>query len=142
MADGQKRWVAAWHGSRAGTALRSSTFIRFLVAGGINTLFGYVVYGASVLAGAPVWLALLIGMVAGTVFNFFTTGGYAFRQLEIARYPRFVGCYLLVYALNLVLIDALGPWVPDKLLAQGVLLLPLALLSYFLMDRLVFARDA
>jgi putative flippase GtrA len=127
---------------RVAALLRTHRFLRFLVAGGVNTLFGYVMFGACLLLGAPVWLALLIGMVAGTVFNFVTTGGYAFRQLALRRYPRFVACYLLVYAANLALIAWLSAWITDKLLAQGLLLVPLALVSYVLMARFVFAEDA
>jgi putative flippase GtrA len=127
---------------RVAALLRTHRFLRFLVAGGVNTLFGYVMFGACLLLGAPVWLALLIGMVAGTVFNFVTTGGYAFRQLALRRYPRFVACYLLVYAANLASIAALSTWIADKLLAQAVLLVPLALFSYVLMARLVFTDEA
>ena len=129
---GPARWIAQH--------LQRSTFLRFLVAGGINTLFGFVVYGAGILAGAPVWLALLIGMVAGTIFNFVTTGGYAFRQMRIDRYPRFVLCYLVLYGLNLVLIQWLSQWIANALAVQAVLLAPVALLSYFMMARLVFNR--
>jgi putative flippase GtrA len=127
---------------RLAALLRENRFLRFIVAGGVNTLFGYAVYGAAIVLGMPVWAALLIGMVAGTVFNFFTTGGYAFRQLALRRYPRFVACYLLVYAANLASIAALSTWIADKLLAQAVLLVPLALFSYVLMARLVFTDEA
>lgn len=140
MAEHPRRWLAAWHASRPAAALRGSTFLRFLVAGAVNTLFGYAVYGVGVAAAAPVWLALLAGMVAGTVFNFFTTGGYAFRQLARRRYPLFAACYLLVYGVNLLLIAWLSHWIQDKMVAQGLLLVPLALLSYVLMDRVVFNR--
>ncbi|MBI5279626.1 MAG: GtrA family protein [Burkholderiales bacterium] len=113
-------------------------FLRFLVAGGINTLFGFAVYSASIAAGAEIWLALLVGMLAGTVFNFFTTGGYAFRQLSIRRWPRFVGCYLFLYGLNLVLAQWLTPLAGGPVQAQALLLAPLAILSYVMMARLVF----
>jgi putative flippase GtrA len=127
---------------RAAVLLRSSRFLRFIVAGAVNTLFGYAVYGAGILLGAPVWMALLAGTVAGTVFNFFTTGGYAFRQLALRRYPSFVACYLLVYAGNLVLLGWLSAWIADKLVAQAMLVVPMALVSYVLMARVVFADDA
>ena len=45
--------------------LRGNTFMRFLVAGAANTLFGFVVYSLTILAGAAVWLALLAGIFAG-----------------------------------------------------------------------------
>ena len=138
-----ERWLrclSVWHESRIGSVLRNSELLRFLLAGAVNTLFGYAIYSLGILAEAPVWLALLIGMLLGTVFNFFTTGGYAFRQLLPQRYPRFVACYLLLYGVNLLLIEALSAWISDKLQIQAVLLIPLALLSYFLLARLVFVK--
>lgn len=112
--------------------------MRFLVAGGVNTLFGFAVYSAFIVAGMEVWFALLAGMLLGTVFNFFTTGGYAFRELSLSRFPRFVICYLLIYGINFLLIGLISGWLNDKILSQAILVLPMALLSYFLMLRFVF----
>ena len=122
--------------------LQRSEILRFIAAGGINTLFGYVIYSLGILLGAPVWIALLIGMLLGTVFNFFTTGGYAFRQLSAKRYPRFVACYLLVYGVNILMIEILSRWISNSLVTQAILLVPLATLSYVLMARLVFVKHA
>lgn len=113
--------------------------MRFMVAGGVNTLFGFVVYSLSIAAGMAVWLALLIGMLLGIVFNFFTTGGYVFRELSPARFPRFVLCYLLVYFINLELIELTLTLLNNKILSQAILVLPMAILSYFLMARFVFS---
>lgn len=118
--------------------LRTNAFLRFLVAGGVNTLFGFAAYSAAIVAKAPVWLALLMGSIAGIVFNFFTTGGYVFRQLSAAKFPRFVLCYLIVYATNLGLIHLLSEWSDRVILLQLLLTIPLSLLSYFLMARFVF----
>ena len=126
-----RRRVSGW--------LEAHTGLRFLVAGAVNTLFGFVVYSAAVLAGLPVRSALLVGMVTGSIFNFFTTGGYAFRQLALRRYPLFVACYGLVYAVNVWLVEWLAPRTGGPLTAQAVLLVPMALLSYWLMARWVFA---
>lgn len=117
---------------------RRNRFARFLLAGGINTLFGFVVYSAFIIAGVAVWLALLAGMTFGTIFNFFTTGGYVFRELSLARLPRFVICYLLIYGINFMLIELISLWLSNKILSQAIITPPLALLSYFLMARFVF----
>lgn len=114
-------------------------FTRFLLAGATNTVFGFAIYAASILAGAPVWMALLMANVAGVGFNFFTTGGYVFRSLLLTRFPRFVLVYFVVYVVNLKLIEWLLIWVPGKILAQAVLALPMALMSYLLMKRMVFS---
>lgn len=112
--------------------------MRFLAAGGVNTLFGFAVYSVFIIAGMEVWFALLAGMLLGTVFNFFTTGGYAFRELSLPRFPRFAICYLLIYGVNFMLIELISGWLSDKILSQAILVFPMALLSYFLMVRFVF----
>jgi putative flippase GtrA len=113
-------------------------FLRFVTAGALNTIFGFVVYSASLLLGAPVWAALLIATVTGVAFNFVTTGGYAFRSLMLAHFPRFATSYLGLYVVNWALLESLGRWIPNKILAQAVLCLPLAVVSYLLMAHWVF----
>jgi putative flippase GtrA len=114
-------------------------FFRFLAAGAMNTLFGFAVFSMVILLAAPVWAALLIASVVGVVFNFFTTGGYAFRSRLWANFPGFCAAYVVLYLLNWVLIGWLEAWVPGKIVAQAILTLPMAIISYVIMARLVFA---
>jgi putative flippase GtrA len=118
---------------------RKKEFMRFLVAGGVNTLFGFAVYSACILTGMAVWLALLVGMLSGTVFNFITTGGYVFRDISPPRFPRFVICYFFIYGINLLLIELVSTWLNSKILSQAIITFPLALLSYFMMARFVLS---
>jgi putative flippase GtrA len=89
-----------------------------------------------------VWAALVVGNVAGIGFNFVTTGGWVFRSVVLARLPRFVAAYLGVYAVNLGSIRLVLPAVGDSIVAQAILTPPLALASYVLMKRWVFAGAA
>lgn len=123
-------------------SLRLNRFLRFLVAGAFNTLLGFAVYSAAILSGTPIWLALMIGLVAGVVFNFFSIGGYVFRDAALVRLPRFVFCYLLVYGVNLQLLGWLSGWVRGDFLPQAILSFPMAVFSYLLMARIVFAKPA
>ena len=116
--------------------------MRFLVAGGLNTLFGFAVYSAAILMGTATWLALLVGMLAGTGFNFVTTGGYVFRDLSLSRFPRFVICYLFIYLVNLGLIGLLSIWLSNPLVSQAAITIPMAFLAYFVMVRFVFPMRA
>jgi putative flippase GtrA len=122
-------------------SLRGNRFLRFLITGGVNSLFGLAIYSICILTGMTVWLALLVGMLSGTVFNFFTTGGYVFRQLSLSKYPRFVICYLLVYGINIILIELVCVWLNNKIMAQAIITPPLALISYYLMARFVFSKQ-
>lgn len=120
--------------------LRRSRFIRFLFVGGVNTLFGFGVYSSAIILGAAVWFALLAGTVAGTVFNFFTIGGYVFRKILFNRFPNFLIVYILIYVVNLAMIWLASLWFSNKILLQFILILPLSVLSYSLMKKFVFSQ--
>lgn len=140
MTDYRRRVLEVWHTSRWAIYLRNTEFMRFVLVGGLNTLFGFAVYALGVVAGLPVSLALFLGMLAGTIFNFFTTGAYVFRQLAISRYPRFVACYLLVYGFNVLFMNIFLLWMSNKLVIQAILTIPQAALSYLMMSRFVFTK--
>ena len=119
-------------------SLRDNRFLRFLLIGGVNTLFGYAIYCVALLCGVETWLALLAGTIAGTAFNFVTTGGYVFRQLSFSKFPKFVLCYFFVYGVNLCLIEVMTKIVDHRIAVQLCLAFPMALLAYILMSRFVF----
>jgi len=124
--------------NRLRSLLANHQFLRFLLAGGVNTLFGFSVNMAAMFAGLPVWLSMLIGTVAGVMFNFLTHGGYAFRDMSAARLPRYVLGYAAVYLIGLAAFHALNVAVRNPFACQFLLVIPMALLSYLIMSRLVF----
>jgi putative flippase GtrA len=125
---------------RLRSLLAERQFLRFLVAGGVNTLFSFGVNVAALLAGLPVWLAMLIGTVAGIAFNFFTHGGYAFRDMSAKRVPRYVLGYAVVYVVILAAFHVLQLVVRSPIACQALLVIPAALLSYLIMSRFVFQK--
>jgi putative flippase GtrA len=114
------------------------TAARFVLAGAVNTVFGFVVYSLAILAGVPVWGAILAGVLAGVVFNYVTIGGYAFRQLSWRNFPRFLLCYAVVYLVNLGLVELLSRKGLGVIQAQALITAPLAVMSYLMMRYLVF----
>ncbi len=77
---------------------RYATFIRFLIAGGFNLLFGWLCIQLPSCSKAPPWLALIAGIIMGIGFNFVTLGvRCAFRDMTRARLPRFVMTYCFIY---------------------------------------------
>jgi putative flippase GtrA len=125
---------------RLRSLLANRQSLRFLVAGGVNTLFSLGVNIAALLAGLPVWLAMLLGTVAGIAFNFFTLGGYAFRDLSARRLPRYVLGYTIVYFVALAGFHGLQLVVRSQIACQALLVIPVALLSYLIMSRFVFQK--
>jgi len=128
-------------GDRSPSTKRVARFVRFLLVGGLNTLFGFAAYSSLILLGARTWVALILGNIAGILFNFVTVGGLVFATLDPRRLVRFTLCYLGVLALNLQLIRWTIIADQDPILAQGILVLPMAALSYFLLARFVFKRS-
>ncbi|HYP32838.1 MAG TPA: GtrA family protein [Burkholderiaceae bacterium] len=114
--------------------------VRFLIAGVANTAVGLAAYAIAELAGTPVWGALLIGMVTGVAFSFFSMGAYAFRDLSWQRLPRFLVCYGANYLVNLLALAALQRFVADPILRQALLTPPMAAFSYICLSRFVFQR--
>ena len=112
---------------------------RFLVIGVVNTLFSYLIYTVLVLLGLHYSLATLIATILGIIFNFFTTGRIVFKNQQNALLPRFVLVYGLTYGVHVLLlgllIDRLGV---NKLIAEAIVTLPIALLSYLLNSIITF----
>jgi putative flippase GtrA len=116
-------------------------FVRFLLVGILNTLFGLAIYAVLIWLGLPIWGALLGGNVAGIAFNFFTTGHLIFSDIALSRLPRFIGAYLTCYLVNYLSINTLV-WAGLGAIEGQALLAPLiAVLSYYLMSQHVFRSD-
>ena len=114
--------------------------VRFLLAGVANTVFGLAAYAFFVWLGTSLWLALVCAMLAGIACNFLTLGGYAFRDLSLARLPRFIACYVASYLVNLLALHLLQPFVADAVVRQVLLTPPMAVFSYLCLSRFVFRR--
>lgn len=114
-------------------------FIRFIIAGGMNTLFGLSAYSLLIVLHFKLWSALLLATAMAIFFNFFTVSVYTFRDLSVDRFPRYFLGYGITYTLNLMSLQKMESWVGDPILAQAILALPVSLVSYVLISRLVFA---
>lgn len=112
--------------------------LRFLLAGLVNTGFGYSCYAAFVLAGAPLALAVAGATGLGALFNFLSYGGFVFGSTSHRLLPRFLLFYLALGGLNFLLLRALGWAGAGPLLAQALLLPVLAACGYLGMRSFVF----
>ena len=74
----------------------SIQFVKFLLVGALNTLFGYSVFAGLVYAGIAPMPALLLTYVVGVLFNFVTTGRLVFNRsrASLLRWPYHVVIYL------------------------------------------------
>ncbi len=118
----------------------SYRYIRFLVVGFVNTVFGYSLYAFLIFIGLHYSLAVFFSTILGILFNFQTIGRLVFRQTGKFIFFRFVAVYAFGYFLNVILIYFLKKIGPNDYLAQALLVLPMASLIYFLNSRYVFKK--
>jgi putative flippase GtrA len=116
----------------------SIRFFRFLFVGGINSLFGYLVFSIFILLKINKAIALLIATILGVLFNFFTTGRIVFKNKDPRLLIKFFGVYGVTYLINLFFLELFNGHQINILIAQAILMFPIALLSYFLNRTLVF----
>ncbi|SPF76918.1 hypothetical protein ALP8811_01935 [Aliiroseovarius pelagivivens] len=109
-------------------------FVRFLLAGVVNTAFGYSIYAAFVFAGAHPQIALALQFAIGVVFNHMTHGRFVFGTRGYSRFPYYVAAYVAVYLFNAVLLKLLMGLGAGAYLAQAIALVPTVLLSFKLVS--------
>lgn len=114
-------------------------FIRYLVAGGVNTLFGYGAYSALLVLGVIPHVAVIVGGIAGVLFNFLTTSA-VFSSRDWRKLPRFLAVYGVMLSLNILSLELLMRAGLGPLLAQAVIL-PIFALTFLAMRRFVFAAS-
>ena len=120
--------------------LFSHTLVRFILAGGVNTAFGLAAYTALALTSLQTWAVVVISNLLGLAFNSMTTGGLVFRDMGLARAPRFVLCYAMVLLGYWFLIDRLSPIVGGRIQAMAIVVLPMTAITYLVQSRFVFRK--
>jgi putative flippase GtrA len=113
-------------------------FVHFILVGGINTCFGYLVYAGMVYAGLRPSLALLVATVLGVAFNFVSFGKLVFKRIAWKRMPFFAAIYVLNYLVNAFLLGKVQVFIPSPYLAQAVILPLSVLFLFFMLRRFVF----
>lgn len=123
-------------------ALSQRRWLRFLLAGGANTAASYAVYATLLLAGLPYALANLGGLAFGILFSFRTHSTYVFRQRDrrrrLAQFLRYLACWSVLYAVNVLLIGGFMRLGLDAYWAGALAAMPMALLSYLVQKQFVF----
>ena len=121
--------------------LWANRLIRFLFVGGINTLFGYIVFASLILLQIHYSIASLLSTILGILFNFFTTGRIVFNNDNPKLLFRFFGVYGITYLFNLLFLRIFDTCKVNLLIAGILLILPSSFLSYTLNKSFVFIEN-
>ncbi|WP_420587378.1 GtrA family protein [Ruegeria sp.] len=115
-------------------------FLRFLVVGVVNTGFGYLLFALLLAAGLSAQPALALAFAGGVLWNYVTHARLVFGTGGVARLPVYVLAYLGLYGINALGLQALLSAGLPPIVAQGVLVLPIAVLAYIVIGRVLTGR--
>ncbi len=116
----------------------TAQFLRFLVVGALNTLFGYSVFAGLVLAGVSSMPALVLTYVVGVLFNFMTTRKLVFNRSGHSAFLRFIVAYVVIYFFNAGLLELFEAAGASALVGQAICLPVVAVFSFVLFKFQVF----
>ncbi|HCP78489.1 MAG: polysaccharide biosynthesis protein GtrA [Pusillimonas sp.] len=114
------------------------TLVKFLAVGVLNTIFGYSIYLAGLWLGLHYSAAIATATLLGTLFNFKSIGFLVFQSKDNSRIYRFLCVYIAIYFLNVLGVGLLLLLDIEEWLGGLILILPLALFSFYLNSRFVF----
>lgn len=121
------------------SALRGKVrLVNFFLVGALNTVFGYGVFALMLWLGLHYTVAIAVATVLGTLFNFKSTGALVFRSRDNTRVFRFVLVYVVIYCVNVLGVGALLRLNVNSYYGGLAMIIPLALLSYWLNSKYVF----
>jgi putative flippase GtrA len=112
--------------------------IRFLLAGGLNTLFGYSAFAMLIWVGAGNDIAVIISTIAGVAFNY-GTYGKVFASHGFARLPAFVAIYGALLLANILALRFFVAAGTGAYLGQLFVLILIVPITYLALKRFVFA---
>lgn len=112
--------------------------IRFLFVGGLNTLFGYIVFALGIFIGLHYSLATFFSIAFGILFNFKTTGSIVFKNHDNKLIFKFFAVYLVSYSLNVFFLYIFNILKISNYIGGLILILPMALMSFILQKKFVF----
>lgn len=117
-------------------------FIKFVLVGIINTAFGYLAYAFFVMLHFGDFTAPLLSTLCGVLFNFKTIGKLVFENTSNALIFRFFSVYLLIYCFTVCLLKLFAfTGLQNRYISGALILLPMALISFFLNKYFVFKPE-
>jgi putative flippase GtrA len=113
-------------------------FIRFILVGIVNTLFGYGCFAMFLYVGLHFTLAAFLATICGVIFNFKSTGTIVFGSHDNSLIFRFFGSYSIIYLINIAGLEMFYQIGVTPYIGGAILIFPLSILSFILNKRLVF----
>jgi putative flippase GtrA len=120
----------------------NNEFIKFIITGAINTLFGYVVYIVAYWICNDKTVALALDYILSIVFNFKSYSMLVFKSRNNWKIIRFIVAYAITFALNyLSLLFFCDLLKLNAYIGQIIALCYVPVILYFLLKYYVFTKE-
>lgn len=113
---------------------------KFILAGILNTIFGYSVFAILHFLWFGVDSSILIATVIGVLFNYITSSQYVFKQIT-GGFFKFIFVYLVVYFCTIYSVGFLDGFVKNYYLSYFIIIPFSAIFTYFLQKNYVFSDE-
>ena len=121
--------------------IKSVLFYKYLLIGGVNTVFGYCVFAFLLFFGIHYSLAVLVATILGILFNFQTYGRFVFKNHSWNLLGRFVFVYTTIYLANITLLLVFDLFVSNLYISGAMTTPVIAYLGYILNKRYVWIKS-
>ncbi len=124
--------------------LFSHKFVRFLFAGGLNTLFSYICFVILMALINQKEIVTTVNLIIAVAFNYLTSSRIVFRDSKFSpiTIAKFYGVYGITYVLNLLhLYITVDKWGWNVYVSQLITLCYMPIISFTLQRLLVFKND-
>lgn len=113
---------------------------KYIGVGGLNTIVGYGLYAALLLAGLPYLWALFFATILGVIFNYFSIGRLVFRSRGgWLAFGKFIFAYALTYVTNAAILSfSINKLAWNAYISQLLSIAPTAAISWILMKHWVY----
>jgi len=121
--------------------IQSILLYKYLLIGGLNTVFGYCVFAFLLFIGIHYSLAVLGATILGVLFNFQTYGRFVFKKHSWNLLGRFIFVYATIYLVNITLLLVFDLLVSNLYISGAMATPVIAYLGYILNRRYVWVKS-
>lgn len=116
-------------------------FIKFILVGALNTLFGYTIFALLLFAGLHYSVAVVFATIAGVLFNFKTTGVLVFRNHNNKLIFKFFAMYVFTSLVSIGLLHFAQMYKLNLYFAGFIATGMMAVVSFFISKYWVFKES-
>lgn len=115
-------------------ALSREEALKFIVVGIANTVLTFALYALTVTVTNNLTIAIIIPAIIGVAFSSIANSAYTFGQNGVRYVLFFCGVYVLTISVNIAILRLMVYSIGiDRILAQLILVAPIAVLTFVLM---------